>query len=316
METILNPQNNKYTLFPIEHHDVYKLYKEAVQSFWTVEEVDMSGDIRDWKTLTSDEQFFIEHVLAFFSNADGIVSENLLARFGVEVTISEARAFYAYQAFNESVHSECYSMMIDTLIKDPAKRDMLFNATENYEVIKHKTEWAQQHITSSENFATRCIAFAIVEGLFFSGSFCAIFWLKKRGLMPGLTFSNEMISKDEQTHCQHAVMLYNKLQHTRLSQEKIYEIFREAVDIETEFICSSLPCSLIGMNKTLMAQYIRFVADDLLRQLGYEALYKVKNPFDWMVNMALTGKTSFFERRVSEYARPVANTAFSVDSAF
>jgi ribonucleotide reductase beta subunit family protein with ferritin-like domain len=285
------------------------MYKKAEASFWTAEEIDLQSDLADWSRLSKDEKHFVSHVLAFFAASDGIVLENLAGRFMSEIQIPEARCFYAFQQAIENIHSETYSLLIDTYIRDTAEKNRLFNAINNIESVKKKADWAIKWITSSSSFAERLVAFAAVEGIFFSGSFCAIYWLKKRALMPGLTFSNELISRDEGLHCDFACLLYSKLIYP-LSQKTIYSIISEAVSYEKEFVCASLPVELIGMNSKLMSQYIEFVADRLLYALGYPKLYGASNPFDWMVLISLEGKTNIFERRVAEYQK--AGVAMSV----
>ena len=281
--------------------------KKALACFWTVEEIDFSKDQSDWARLTANERHFIENVLAFFAGADGIVLQNLMESFGSEVSLMEARYFYAVQEMMEAIHSETYSTMIDIFVEDRLRKTALFRAMEQDPAIKRKGEWALSWMGRDDaSFAQRLVAFACVEGIFFSGSFCAIFWLKKRGLMPGLTFSNELISRDEALHTQFAALLYRKLAGTevpRLSQDMVARIVREAVDIETEFICSSLPCSLVGMNATLMTQYIKYVADYLLDMLGHDKIYRVENPFSFMELISLEGKANFFESRVSQYQK-------------
>jgi len=303
-EVLLNKVDNKrFVLFPIIHNDVYKLYKKAVSSFWTVDEIDLSKDLNDWEKLNSNEQHFIKNVLGFFAGSDGIIMENLAMRFINEVQIPEARAFYSYQIFNESIHSETYSLLIDTYIKDNKEKEQIFNSIENISSVAKKAQWAYKWIESTDiNFATRLIAFAIVEGVFFSGSFCAIYWLKKRGLMPGLTFSNELISKDEGMHCEFAILLYSMIKN-RIDEKIVHEIFKEAVLIEKEFIIDSIPCNMIGMNSQLMKQYIEFVSDRLLIQLGYSKIWNSENPFDFMEMISLRPKSNFFEVRVGEYAK-------------
>lgn len=294
---------SRFSLFPIEHPDLWSMYKQHVASFWTADEIDLSADLTDWQErLTDSERHFISMVLAFFAGADGIVVENLAERFCREVTLPEARCFYGFQMAMESIHQETYCLLIDTYISDPKDRDVLFSAHTSVPSVERKAKWAQRFIGSQASFAERLVAFAAVEGIFFSGSFCAIFWLKKRGLMPGLTFSNELISRDEGLHCSFACQLYSKLQR-KLSQEEIHELIHEAVSVEKEFICDALPVSLIGMNASLMSQYIEFVADRLLQDLGYGPLYESKNPFDWMDMISLEGKTNFFEKRVGEYQK-------------
>tara|TARA_B110000305_G_C19367026_1_gene602448 strand:+ start:153 stop:1088 length:936 start_codon:yes stop_codon:yes gene_type:complete len=281
------------------------MYKKSVASFWTTEEVDLSQDADDWANkLTKDERHFISMVLAFFAGADGIVMENLAERFCAEVTLGEARCFYGFQIAMESIHSEMYGLLIESYIKNKDERARLYTANENVPAIKHKAQWAERWIGSESLFAERLVAFAAVEGIFFSGSFCAIFWLKKRGLMPGLTFSNELISRDEGLHCDFACLLYSKLnEENRLSEATIHKIIGDAVEVEKSFVCDALPVSLIGMNKELMKDYIEFVADRIVGQLGYSKLYGAKNPFEWMDMISLQGKTNFFEKRVGEYQK-------------
>jgi ribonucleoside-diphosphate reductase subunit M2 len=278
------------------------MYKKQVDCFWRAEEIDLSKDLTNWESLNGDEKYFISMILAFFAASDGIVLENLASRFMNDVQLAEARAFYGFQIAMENIHSETYSLLIETYIKDKDQKDKLFNAISNYPCIKKKSDWAQKWIHDNRSsFATRLVAFACVEGIFFSGAFCSIYWLKKRGLMPGLTFSNELISRDEALHCEFAVLLYSKLQ-KKIDKARIHEIIKEAVEIETEFICEALPCKLIGMNSDLMTQYIKFVADRLAVQLGYKKIYNVNNPFDFMDLISLEGKTNFFEKRVPDYA--------------
>jgi ribonucleoside-diphosphate reductase beta chain len=297
-----------FTLFPIkpsEEH-LFKMYKQAVASFWTPEEIPFSKDLEHWEGLTSEERHFITHVLAFFAGSDGIVQENLASRFQREVSSPVVKLFYSFQNAMEGIHSETYSLLIDTLVKDKQEQEHLFNAIDTIPCIKTKADWALKWIDSQEDFAQRLVAFAAVEGIFFSGAFCAIYWLKKRGLMPGLTFSNELISRDEGLHTMFAVALYHTLP-TTLDPTVIQTIIKEAVTIEQEFITEALPCSLIGMNAKLMRTYIEFVADRLLVQLGCEKVYRVSNPFDFMELISLEGKTNFFEKKVSEYSRSVEN---------
>lgn len=302
LEPLLTPNDNRFVMFPIEHQDIWSLYKKQVACFWTAQEIDLTKDLLHWDNLNKDEQMFISMILAFFAASDGIVLENLAQRFMSDVQVSEARAFYGFQIAMENIHSETYSLLIETYIKDKEEKNNLFNAISNYPCIKKKSDWAQKWIHDNRSsFATRLVAFACVEGIFFSGAFCSIFWLKKRGLMPGLTFSNELISRDEALHCEFAVLLYSKLL-KKIDKSRIHEIIRDAVEIETEFICEALPCKLIGMNSQLMTQYIQFVADRLCLQLGYKKIYNVSNPFDWMEFISLEGKTNFFEKRVGEYA--------------
>lgn len=300
-EPLLAPNSMRFTLFPIEYPSIYEMYKKAVASFWTAEEIDLSRDAADWKRMTDDERHFIKHILAFFAGSDGIVNENLCANFCLEVQIPEARAFYTYQQFNESIHSETYSLLIDTYVSDPDEKSYLFRAIETVPAVAKKAGWATRWIDRG-SFAQRLVAFACVEGILFSGSFCALFWLKKRGLMPGLTFSNELISRDEGMHQDFASLLYSHLVH-KLDEPTVHDIVRGAVDAELEFITDALPCRLIGMNAELMADYIRFVADSLCADLGVAPIYRASNPFDFMQHMDLQGKTNFFERRVGEYAK-------------
>ncbi|KAL7445488.1 hypothetical protein ACHAXM_011773 [Skeletonema potamos] len=296
-------EGSRFSLFPIAYPDLWSMYKQHVASFWTADEIDLSADLSDWHNkLNHDERHFISMVLAFFAGADGIVVENLAERFCREVTVPEARCFYGFQMAMESIHQETYCLLIDTYITDPKVRERLFSAHATVPSVERKAAWAQKYIGSNASFAERLVAFAAVEGIFFSGSFCAIFWLKKRGLMPGLTFSNELISRDEGLHCSFACQLYSKLKR-KLSQEAINNLISEAVDVEKSFICDALPVSLIGMNSKLMGQYIEFVADRMLTDLGYQPLYGSKNPFDWMDMISLEGKTNFFEKRVGEYQK-------------
>ena len=295
----------RYTLFPIapQEEDLYKFYKKAVATFWTVEEIDFSKDKEDWDILNDREQHFIKHVLAFFAGSDGIVQENLASRFQCDIQSPIARLFYGMQNAMEGLHSETYSLLIDQYVKDKEEQAKYFRAIDTIPCIKKKADWALKWIESSQDYATRLVAFACVEGIFFSGSFCAIYWLKKRGLLPGLTFSNELISRDEALHTEFAIAIYHKLQNKLIPRE-ILSIVEEAVQIETEFICEALSCSLIGMNARDMTTYIQFVADRLLQQLGIEKKYKVTNPFDFMELISLEGKTNFFEKKVSEYSKP------------
>ncbi|OLY85037.1 Ribonucleoside-diphosphate reductase small chain [Smittium mucronatum] len=304
LEPLLKPNPNRFVLFPIKWHEIWQMYKKAEASFWTVEEVDLSQDTQHWENkLTDNERFFIKNILAFFAASDGIVNENLVANFGTEVQIPEARCFYGFQIMIENIHSEMYSMLIDTYIKDNEERDFLFNAVANIPCIKKKANWALEWIDdSSKSFGERLAAFCVVEGIFFSGSFAAIFWLKKRGLMPGLTFSNELICRDEGLHTDFGCLLFKCLVN-KPSQETILSIVTDAVVIEQEFLTDSLPCSLIGMNSVLMCQYIEFVADRLLVSLGFEKHYKSINPFDFMDMISMQGKTNFFEKRVSDYQK-------------
>ena len=300
-EIVLAENPYRFTTFPIKYDDLWQLYKRAQASFWVPEEIDFSRDTEDWTTLNPDEQHFIKHVLAFFAGSDGIVNENLASNFMEEVHLSEAKSFYSYQMYNESVHSETYSLLIDKYVKDPVEKTNLFRAIQTIPSVKAKADWAFKWFDRKRPFAERLIAFACVEGILFSGSFCAIFWLKKRGLMPGLGFSNEYISRDEALHMEFAVALYRYLK-SKPPSDTICDIVREAVDTEKDFIVDALPCSLIGMNSDLMKQYIEYVADRLLKQLGVPVIYDVENPFDFMENISLQAKTNFFEKRVAEYA--------------
>jgi ribonucleoside-diphosphate reductase beta chain len=312
-EKILQENPGRFVLFPIEHHDIWKLYKQQETCFWTAEEIDLKDDIYDWENkLNEDEQHFVKHVLAFFAASDGIVNENLAMNFVNEVQYTEAKMFYGFQIMMENIHSETYSLLIDTYIKDKQEQNKLFNAIETIPAIKKKAEWAIKWI-NSDSFVERLIAFAAVEGVFFSGSFCSIFWLKKRGLMPGLTFSNELISRDEGMHCDFACHLYNQHINNKLSEEKIREIICGALEVEKEFILEALPVRLIGMNSDLMSQYLEFVADRLLVSLNCSKVYNVENPFDFMQNIALQGKTNFFEKRVAEYQKAGVNTNNSIE---
>ena len=303
IEPILQENENRFVIFPIQHHDIWEWYKKMEASFWTAEEIDLHQDLTDWSTkLNDDERYFVKHILAFFAASDGIVNENLAENFVNEVQYSEAKFFYGFQIMMENIHSETYSLLIDTYVKDDAEKDKLFNAIEVFPAIKKKADWALKWI-ESDSFAERLIAFAAVEGIFFSGAFCSIFWLKKRGLMPGLTFSNELISRDEGVHCDFAVHLHNNHLVNKVPKERIKEIITNALDIEKEFITESLPVSLIGMNAKLMTQYLEFVTDRLLVELQCEKIYNVTNPFDFMDMISLQGKTNFFEKRVSEYQK-------------
>lgn len=302
VEPLLIPDDNRFVLFPIQHDDIWKMYEKQVDCFWRPQEIDLSKEHASWEMLNTNEQYFISMILAFFAASDGIVMENLAQRFMNEIQLSEARSFYSFQIAMENIHSHTYSLLIETYIKDEYEKNKLFNAIENFPCIQKKALWAQKWINdASSNFATRLVAFACVEGIFFSGAFCSIYWLKKRGIMHGLTFSNELISRDEALHTEFAVLLYHKL-NNKLLENYIYTIVDEAVLIENEFICDALPCKLIGMNSNLMTQYIHFVADRLLVQLGCNKKYNVSNPFDWMELISIENKTNFFESRVSEYA--------------
>jgi len=303
IEPILAENNNRFVIFPIQHHDIWEWYKKMEASFWTTEEIDLHQDLNDWNNkLTEDEQYFIKHILAFFAASDGIVNENLAENFVNEVQYSEAKFFYGFQIMMENIHSETYSLLIDTYVKDEVEKNKLFQAIEVFPAIKKKADWALRWI-DSDSFAERLIAFAAVEGIFFSGAFCSIFWLKKRGLMPGLTFSNELISRDEGVHCDFAVHLHNHHLVNKVPKERILEIILDALKIEREFVTESLPVSLIGMNSKLMTQYLEFVTDRLLIELGCEKQFNVTNPFDFMDMISLQGKTNFFEKRVSEYQK-------------
>jgi ribonucleoside-diphosphate reductase beta chain len=302
MEKILQENKNRFVLFPIEHHDIWDYYKKAQQVFWTAEEIDLAQDHTDWEKLSEGEQHFVKHVLAFFAASDGIVNENLAENFVAEVQYTEAKFFYGFQIMMENVHSETYSLLIDTYIKDKEEQNHLFNAIDTVPAVQKKAEWALKWI-GSESFTERLIAFAAVEGIFFSGSFCSIFWLKKQGKMPGLSFSNELISRDEGLHTDFAVHLYNHHIENKLSRERIIEIIDSALVIEKEFITEALPVSLIGMNSDLMKQYLEYVSDRLLMDLGVGKVYNSENPFDFMQNIALANKTNFFEKRVADYVK-------------
>ncbi|KAL3663309.1 Ribonucleotide-diphosphate reductase (RNR), small subunit [Phytophthora oleae] len=302
-EPFLVPNPNRFVLFPIHEHDVWQMYKKAEASFWTAEELDLVHDLNDWAKLTDNERHFIKHVLAFFAASDGIVNENLAMNFSNEIQVPEARCFYGFQIAIENIHSEVYSLLIDTYIKDTVEKDYLLRAIETIPCVQKKANWALRWCDPRvSSYPERLLAFAAVEGIFFSGSFCSIFWLKKRGLMPGLSFSNEMISRDEGMHTDFACLMYSKLVN-KLPESRVHEIIRDAVTIEHEFVCDSLPVELIGMNSALMCQYIEFVADRLLYSLGVSKIYNVKNPFDWMDMISLQGKTNFFEKRVGEYSK-------------
>jgi ribonucleoside-diphosphate reductase beta chain len=302
-EPILQENPNRFVLFPIEHHDIWQMYKQQQACIWTAEEIDLAQDLNDWRNrLNDDERYFVKNVLAFFAASDGIVNENLAENFVSEVQYTEAKFFYGFQIMMENIHSETYSLLIDSYIQDPAEKDMLFRAIETIPAVKKKAEWALKWI-DSPHFQERLVAFAAVEGIFFSGSFCSIFWLKKRGLMPGLSFSNELISRDEGMHMDFAVMLHNNHLSNKVSEERIKEIITSALEIEKEFITESLPVRLIGMNSDLMKQYLEFVADRLLVDLGCSKAYNSENPFDFMANISLQGKTNFFEKRVGEYQK-------------
>ena len=312
-EPLLVENPNRFVMFPIEDQDIWKMYKKQVDCFWRPEEIDFSKDMPDWNKLSKDEKHFIKMVLAFFASSDGIVLENLIGRFTNEVQLPEARAFYSFQAAMENIHSETYSLLIDTYVKESAEKTKLFNAIDNFPCVKKKADWAIKWISDKKSsFAVRLIAFAAVEAIFFSGSFASIYWLKKRGLMPGLTFSNELISRDEGMHTDFAVLLYSKLI-KKANKKKVYELIDEAVQIEKEFICEALPCRLIGMNAESMSIYIEFIADRLLLQLGLEKKYNSRNPFDFMELISIDGKTNFFEKRVSDYS---LSSSIKTDDAF
>lgn len=319
VEPILRPDNSRYVMFPIKYNDVWEMYKKQIDCFWIVNEVDLSKDLTDWEKLNTDEKHFISMVLAFFAASDGIVQENLAVRFMNDVQVAECRAFYGYQIMMENIHSEMYSTLIDAYIKDNAQRDKLFNALDNYPCIAKKADWAKRWISDhNSSFATRLVAFAVVEGIFFSSSFASIYWIKKRGLMPGLTFSNALISRDESLHTDFAVLLYSKLQR-RLPATRIAEIVKEAVEIEKEFITEAIPCRMIGMNAKMMCQYIEFVADRLVVQLGYSKIYNSTNPFDFMELISIESKVNFFERTNSEYAlanKTVNDDVFEMNADF
>ena len=315
-EPLLDKSNDRFVLLPIKYNDIWEMYKKSMASFWTAEEIDLYQDLDDWNKLNDDERHYIKHILAFFSASDGIVNENLCLRFYNDVQIPEARCFYGFQIAMENIHAETYGLLIDTYIQDAKEKDYLFKAVDNIPCIQKKADWAMKWIYSDEaNFATRLLAFAAVEGIFFSGSFCSIFWLKKRGLMPGLTFSNELISRDEGLHTDFACLLYKHL-NEKLPVETVQALIREAVEYEQAFISEALPVSLIGMNADHMKQYIEFVADRLLRELGVPEIYGSANPFDWMELISLQGKTNFFEKRVAEYQKAGVMNSVSGDGGF
>ena len=322
IEPMLQENLDRFVLFPIEQDEVWAMYKQHAASFWTAEEIDLAEDMKDWEQLNKDEQHFLKHVLAFFAASDGIVNENLVVNFANEVCWAEARAFYGFQIMMENIHAETYSLLIDTYIKDSNEKNHLFKALETVPSVKRKGDWAMRWLSRKRgSFAERLVAFAAVEGIFFSGSFCSIFWLKKRGLMPGLSFSNELISRDEGLHCDFACLLYNNHIQHKLPKNQIEKIITDAVEIEKEFVTDALPVKLIGMNSELMTQYIEFVADRLLAELGNDKVYNVKNPFDFMDMINLQGKTNFFEKRVGEYQKSgvVGGTdgqKFSLDEDF
>jgi ribonucleotide reductase beta subunit family protein with ferritin-like domain len=311
VEPLLKPDDNRFVMFPIHNQDIWKMYKKQMDCFWRAEEINLAQDLGDWEKLSSDEKHFITMVLAFFAASDGLVLENLASRFMNDVQVSEARAFYGFQIAMENVHSETYSLLIDTYVRDDAEKTRLFHAIENYPCIAKKANWAKKWIGDNRSsFASRLVAFAAIEGIFFSSSFASIYWIKKRGLMPGLTFSNELISRDEALHTEFAVLLYSKLV-KKLNKKRIYEIIQEAVEIEKEFITEAIPCRMIGMNANLMMQYIEFVADRLIVQLGYDKIYNVTNPFDFMELISIESKVNFFERTNAEYS--LANKSIDKD---
>ncbi|MFI5450750.1 ribonucleoside-diphosphate reductase small subunit [Pedobacter sp. UC225_61] len=320
-ELLLKENKDRFVLLPIKYPAIWEMYKKSEASFWTAEEIDLSDDQKHWDNLNDGERHFISHILAFFSASDGIVNENLAVNFMSEVQLPEARCFYGFQIMMENIHAETYALLIDTYIKDPDEKDRLFHAIDTVPAVKRKAEWALRWIENG-TFAERLVAFAAVEGIFFSGSFCSIFWLKKRGLMPGLTFSNELISRDEGMHCEFACLLYSMLEN-KLSEKQVHDIIRDAVEIEKEFITDALPVALIGMNAKLMSQYIEFVADRWISELGYKKIYNASNPFDFMEMISLQGKTNFFEKRVGDYQKSGVLTstedkaaAFSLDDDF
>jgi len=320
-ELLLKENKDRFVLLPIKYPAIWQMYKKSEASFWTAEEIDLSDDLKHWDSLNSGERHFISHILAFFAASDGIVNENLAVNFMSEVQLPEARCFYGFQIMMENIHSETYALLIDTYIKDPEEKDRLFHAVETVPCVGKKADWALRWIENG-TFAERLVAFAAVEGIFFSGSFCSIFWLKKRGLMPGLTFSNELISRDEGMHCEFACLLYGMLE-SKLSLEQVHGIIKDAVEIEKEFITDALPVALIGMNAKLMSQYIEFVADRWVQELGYTKIYNAANPFDFMEMISLQGKTNFFEKRVGDYQKSGVLTAsedkaqaFSLDDDF
>ena len=322
IEEILVENNDRFVMFPIKYNDIYKMYKDSISAFWTVDELDFNQDNTDWLKLTENERYFIKNILAFFAASDGIVNENLVLRFYNDVKIPEARAFYAFQIAMETIHGESYSLMIDTFVKDRDEKDKLLRAVDTIPCIKQKADWAIKWLNDDRSFATRLIAFAIVEGVFFSGAFCAIYWLKERGVMPGLTFSNELISRDESQHTLFAVLLYSHL-NNKLSEDVIQDIMKEAVEIEINFITESIPCRLLGMNSDLMIEYIQFCADRLLVQLGVNKLYNVRCPFDFMDRIGMSQCESFFETRVSSYSKASTvmadsngNTHFDTEADF
>ena len=319
VEPLLKPDDNRFVMFPIANQDIWAMYKKQMDCFWRAEEINLAQDLGHWDKLTPDEKHFISMVLAFFAASDGLVLENLASRFMNDVQVSEARAFYGFQIAMENVHSECYSLLIDTYIRNNEEKDKLFRAIENYPCIAKKANWAKKWIGDNRSsFASRLVAFAAIEGIFFSSSFASIYWIKKRGLMPGLTFSNELISRDEALHTEFAILLYSKLV-KKLNKKRIYEIIQEAVEIEKEFITEAIPCRMIGMNAVLMKQYIEFVADRLIVQLGYDKIYNASNPFDFMELISIESKVNFFERTNAEYAlanKSIDKDIFNFDADF
>jgi ribonucleotide reductase beta subunit family protein with ferritin-like domain len=314
-DPLLAENPNRFTIFPIRHHNLWEMYKKAQASNWTAEEIDFSSDMDDWNSLNENEQHFIKHILAFFASSDGIVFENISINFSKEIQLPEARSFYAYQEHNEMVHGETYSLLIEKYVKDHTEKDNIFRAIETISCVAKKADWALKWFDSKLPFSQRLFAFACVEGIFFSGSFCAIFWLKKRGLMPGLSFSNELISRDEGLHLEFAVELFSMLEN-KPSETIIHSIIQEAVHIEKEFIIDALPCKLIGMDSDKMSQYIEFVSDRLLKQVGYRTIWNTQNPFDFMENISLDGKTNFFEKRVGDYGKLLSEKTISFDDEF
>lgn len=318
-DPLLEENPDRFVVFPIKHPKVWEMYKKAMASFWTADEVDLTKDVQQWPKLTENERYFIKHVLSFFAASDGIVNENLVERFMAEVQMTEARCFLGFQVMMENIHGEMYSQLLDTLITDSEERLKCLRAIEHFPAIKRKADWALKWCKDKRSsFGTRVVAFVAVEGLFFSGSFCAIFWLKKRGLLPGVSFANELISRDEGMHTDFGCMMHSLLKN-KPSKAKVYEIFKDAVTIEKEFITESLPCRLVGMNSNMMSQYIEFVADRLLTQLGHPKIYNVSNPFPWMEMISMDGKTNFFERRVGDYSKTVDNkteSSFDLSAAF
>ncbi len=316
-EMLLAKNASRHVLFPIVHHDIFEMYKKAESTFWRADEIDLAKDMSDWEMLSENERHFIKNVIGFFAGSDGIVMENLAQRFLREIEIPEVRNFYSYQIYNEAVHSLTYSLLIDTYVRDPEEKTRILNSIQTIPCVAQKAHWAQRWIENKEvSFATRLVAFAIVEGIFFSGSFCAIYWMKKRGKMPGLTFSNELISKDEGLHCEFATLLYSKIQH-RIPEEQIHQMMDEAVKIEKEFVCDSIPVHLLGMNASSMCQYIEFVANRLMVQLGYSKLYEnAENPFEWMELISLRPKSNFFEVRVGEYVKAKNEENFEISEDF